>query len=81
MYVEFVVALLVPMLSEFSDWCTLHLFTKLDGLILVLVHTAQVMWLCVFYSARCRMPGGGLSNLTKMVMTAMFTSRCETDIW
>jgi hypothetical protein len=40
MYIEFAVALLVPMLSEFSCWCTLHLFTKLDGLILVLVHTA-----------------------------------------
>jgi hypothetical protein len=48
MYIEFAVALLVPMLSEFSYWCTLHLFTKLDCLILVLVHTAQVMWLRLF---------------------------------
>jgi hypothetical protein len=44
-------------------------------------YNQQVMWLRVFYSARCRMPGGKSSNLTKMVTNAMFTSRCGTEIW
>lgn len=42
MCMEFAVALLVHLLSEFSCWCTLHLFTKLDGLMLYFV--AKKVW-------------------------------------